>query len=202
MLYPRKTSLYLKSIQSLCIVMAIVFIQGTRTHLFSQAPDSLAGMKGFFLNVGGNYNLAFKYWMSPKTALVAGVNIFSNGNSTNQSGQSQVISNLNAGLFGRFQYFLSERNRFMPYLTAGGNVANTFFFNNPGRTSSFSLGVNGGVGMECFILPWLSVAGELTLGGTYSLIQSEAPNTGGRTNFWGSWSAGFGNSGIIITIYF
>lgn len=202
MLYPRKTSLYLKSIQSLCIVMAIVFIQGTRTHLFSQAPDSLAGMKGFFLSVGSNYNLAFKYWMSPKTALVAGVNIFANGFGSSQSAQTQASSTLNTGLFGRFQYFLTERNRFMPYLTAGGSVSNTFSWTQPTNSNGLSLGVNGGVGMECFILPWLSVAGELTLGGTYSLTQRESPITGGTPFFWNSWSAGFGNSGIIITIYF
>jgi hypothetical protein len=51
--------------------------------------------------------------------------------------------------------------------------------------------------MECFILPWLSVAGELTLGGTYSFNQQETTTISGDKLFWRNWSAGLGNSGII-----
>jgi hypothetical protein len=45
----------------LCITLFTVGAQGATTHLFSQAPDSLTGMKGFVMSVGNNYSLAFKY---------------------------------------------------------------------------------------------------------------------------------------------
>lgn len=178
----------------------LLCIAGFPMRTFAQAPDTLTGMKGFYINVGSSYNAAFKYWTSPKFALVGGVSLYTGPNSISQSGAAQT--NSSGSLFGRFQYFLTDRKQFMPYLSAGGNVGTNINWNPGGTGSSLNLGLGGGIGMECFLLPWFSVAGELNLSGTYSLWRSESNNPGINPYLSGSWSAGLGNSGIIFTIYF
>lgn len=61
MLQSFKTFFRVQSVKMLCITLFTVGAQGATTHLFSQAPDSLTGMKGFVMSVGNNYSLAFKY---------------------------------------------------------------------------------------------------------------------------------------------
>ncbi len=178
---------------SLVLLLCII---GFPNRTLAQAPDTLTGMKGFYVNVGSSYNASFKYWTSPKTALVAGISLSTYGVTT------QPQNNLAGSLVGRVQYFPTERKQFMPYLSVGGSIGSNISWNSANTFTSLNLSLGGGVGMECFILPWFSVSGELGLSGMYSLTRSESSNPANTPYNYGSWSAGLGNSGIIFTIYF
>jgi hypothetical protein len=171
------------------------------TKSFSQTTDSLTGSKGFYLNIGGNYNVALKYWLSSKTAVVVGVGIYGNVYNIGAQGGQQPPVNTNALVFGRFHYFLTERRQFMPYFSAGGSIGNQWSWSSNFQTTSLSLGLASGVGMECFILPWLTISGELGLSATYSGFRQEFTSTPSNQSL-ANWSYGFGHSGIIFTIYF
>lgn len=168
---------------------------------FSQTTDSLTGMKGFYLNIGNSYSVALKYWLSPKTAAVAGVSIY--GNTYNISPQvvQQPSVATTVSVFGRFQYFLTDRKQFMPYLSAGGNIGSQWSWNPGSQANSLSLGLGGGIGMECFILPWLTISGELGLSASYSGLRQENPSVPVSQSV-SSWTYGIGQSGIVFTVYF
>ncbi len=170
------------------------------TSLASAQTDSterakMIGLRFSFngLNLGGG--LGGKYWLSSQSAVVGGLSFVANS-ATSSNSQSSF------GLSSQYEYHFLAKGQISPYLAGGANLGFGVVEDNNSAgmrvsRTSFSIGASAIVGVEFFIVPAISLAGQQAIGATYT----QYPNANVSQLRQERWDIGLGSSSLILHIY-
>jgi hypothetical protein len=113
------------------------------------------------------------------------------------------LENIRVGIFAVYRYYFQGKKQFSPFVGIGSNISwrQSRFPNQLSIETGYNLGLSTGI--ECFLLPWLSITGQGGLGVNYASIRTEQPRTiGADPSFSHSFNVSLGNYGITLAIYF
>lgn len=170
------------------------------TSLASAQTDSterakMIGLRFSFngLNLGGG--LGGKYWLSSQSALACGINF-----AINSAPSSDAQTSL--GFSSQYEYHFLANHQLTPYLAGGANFGFGIITDNNSAgmrvsRTSFSIGASAIIGVEFFIVPAISLAGQQAIGATYT----QYPNVNVPQLRQERWDIGLGSSSLILHIY-
>ncbi len=158
--------------------------------------SKLIGLRFSFngLNLGGG--LGAKYWLTPQGALAASMNIVTNS-------QLARTSDYSLSFGGQYEHHFTTGHQISPYIAGGialgfgGNdiVMSTSVFSRP----FFNVGVSVLVGVEIFITPSISLAGQQAFTASYSWQNVSSVNS--PPVFTDNVSVGIGSTSLVLQIY-
>lgn len=173
------------------------------TSLASAQTDSterakMIGLRFSFngLNLGGG--LGGKYWLSSQSAVAGGLGFVT---------RSYVSGNTEASfnIFGQYEHHFLQKQQISPYLAGGFNLGIGSSDNFISSTTRFlrpftDAGISAIVGVEFFITPAISLAGQQAFTASYTRQDISNPSFPQLTLEY--WSVGIGSSSLIFHIYF
>lgn len=167
--------------------------------------DSTVSNKALNFGIGGSSGIALQYWLSNNQAVVGGIGISSGTQLSSPTNNSvfDPFADINIGVFARYHYYFWGRRQFAPFGAIGGNFSwrqNKFPAAFSHENSAY-IGLS--MGLECFILPWLSISAQYGIGVNYTSYITERPASSSLPSYYSYiFRMDLNNSGVLVSIYF
>ncbi len=165
--------------------------------------DSTVSNKALQFSLAGSSAAALKYWLTNNHVVTVGIQLES-GTQISYPNASifDPFADLRVGLFAQYDYYFLGRRQFAPFVGVVGNLSwrQSRLPNAVSYETSTFVGFNAG--LECFVLPWLSVSGTLLFGGRYNSIRNESPIGTNMPYYTYTFNVLLANTGIAVSVYF
>lgn len=187
------------------VLVALVLVLCFHTPSQGQTTqDSTVLNKALQFSLAGSSGVGLQYWLSNNHAVFGGV-FLSTGTQISSAMNNSIFdpfANLSTGVFAKYNYYFFGRRQFAPFIGFGGNISwrQSRLPNAVSYETALSLGLSAG--LECFILPWLSIAGQYGIGVNYSSFRQESPIGTSAPFYSYIFNSSLGSTGITVAIYF
>lgn len=185
------------------IVCGFSYNIGTAQQPLSDSLSTLNNPnKAISFGIGGSSGITLQYWLNKNNVILGGAGFSLSTQRHDIGAQTSLFDILGVNLLGQYRYYWAGRQQFAPFWGFGTSIGwqQSKLANAVTQQVVWTLGTS--IGMECFVLPWLSVTGQIGLGANYTLYGTE--------RFVGSFPSEYmrlirldlGTSGVIVAIYF
>lgn len=190
--------------KNLLVLICTVIFCMTQLVNAQSTMDTTKFKTAMNFGIGGFPAVGIKHWFSNNHVVTGGILLSTESPITNPSNNAvfDPFADIRLGVFGRYDYYLLGRQQFAPFL---GIVLNSSWRQKrlPNLLSfetNTYLGL--GAGIECFILPWLSVSGLYSLGFNYTTVQDESLQGTFPATFAYLFRMNLSANAVTISIYF
>lgn len=166
--------------------------------------DTISSNKAINFGIGGSSGVALQYWFNNNHAVIGGFGLSFGTQNVTPNAPIDPFEAVGLSLFAQYRYYLIGRQQFAPFIGFGGGVSwqQDRYTNAAQYLTRFNSGI--ALGMEYFILPWLSVCGQIGLGASYTLYSVERPPlTNPLPSFYQkNFRIDLGTNSVLVSLYF
>lgn len=179
----------------------------------AQGDDARFKTKALSFGFNGSGVIGGKAWISDQSALTLSLGGTTNSSRVEAADTSslddeytQFSLSVTVGLERHFDLGLG----FSPYVTGGVSAgygrsvsrSGTTTYSYEFKSNSTDLGLRAGVGVEYWLVPRVSLAGQQLLSAGYSFGSRTNGSAGALRQDTGAFSMGLGTSSLILSVYF
>ncbi len=187
---------------ALCLPSIVIIFLSAKQGYASVEKDSTQNNLAINFGLGNSQGVILQYWLNNHSALLSGVVLSSGTQLNNPMTPINPFEILRFGIYTQYRYYFLERRNFAPFLGAGTSISwqQSRQANAVSYDMLFSAGVS--IGIECFILPWLSVTGQIGVGANYSYYSIERPINSIPSHYANQFRMNLGTNELLVSIYF